>query len=135
MGRIRSKDTIPELKVRSLIHRLGYRFRLHRSDLPGSPDMVFTGRKKVIFVHGCFWHRHAGCRKGKLPKSNLIYWKSKLVANKKRDVANRTRLESQGWFVLVVWQCELKRQEELKDRLIQFLEHNTPSRPGKGQQK
>jgi DNA mismatch endonuclease (patch repair protein) len=122
MARISGKNTGPEIAVRSLIHKLGYRFRLYSKDLPGRPDLVFAGRKKAIFVHGCFWHGHKGCAKGKLPKSNLDYWKPKLKRNKNRDAENRRLLESRGWSVLVLWQCELKNEGALKDRIIEFLE-------------
>lgn len=122
MSRIRGKDTTPELSIRSLIHRLGYRYILYSKKLPGRPDLVFSGRKKVIFVHGCFWHGHKGCPKGKLPKSNLEYWMPKLERNKKRDSDNRRMLEDQGWSVLVVWQCELKNTDVLKKRIVGFLE-------------
>jgi DNA mismatch endonuclease, patch repair protein len=122
MSRIRGKNTVPELKVRSLIHGLGYRFRLHSKTLPGKPDLVFPGRKKIIFVHGCFWHSHSGCPKGKPPKSNLDFWLNKLEANKRRDAQARRSLRSQGWQVLTVWQCQLKHMELLADRIVAFLE-------------
>jgi DNA mismatch endonuclease (patch repair protein) len=121
MGSIRSQDTIPELQIRSLIHRLGFRFRVHSKKLPGRPDIVFSKHKKIILVHGCFWHRHADCSKGKLPKTNLDYWKPKLQRNKQRDAMNRRELESQGWRVLVIWQCELKKLNVLTKRIIRFL--------------
>jgi DNA mismatch endonuclease (patch repair protein) len=121
MSRIRGKDTVPELKVRSLIHKLGYRFRLHSKTLPGKPDLVFSGRKKIIFVHGCFWHGHEGCPKGKLPKSKLDYWEPKLSENKRRDMKALRELKAEGWKALVVWQCELKDIEKLKSRIIEFL--------------
>lgn len=122
MSLVRSKNTRPELVVRSLVHRLGYRYRLHLKRLPGCPDLVFGGRKKVVFVHGCFWHGHRDCPKGKLPKSNLEYWKPKLKRNKKRDLANQDKLGSKGWAALVVWQCELKDLEILSTRIAEFLE-------------
>ena len=122
MGRIRGKNTSPELAVRSLIHKLGYRYKLYSKDLPGRPDMVFVRQKKVIFVHGCFWHGHKGCPKGKLPKSNLDYWKPKLKRNKKRDSQNQQMLESERWKVLTVWQCEVKNKENLRNRVTEFLE-------------
>ncbi len=121
MSRIYGKDTNPELVVRSMVHKLGYRYRLHSKKLPGKPDLVFSKRKKVMFVHGCFWHGHRGCRKGKLPKSNLDYWVPKIEQNKKRDAKNRRKLKSEGWDVLVVWQCELKNVEALKKRIVDFL--------------
>ena len=121
MRRIRSQDTNPELALRSLIHRLGYRFRLHRKDLPGRPDIVFPGRRKVIFAHGCFWHQHSGCREGRIPSSRLEYWGPKLSRNKIRDAANQARLEEEGWQVLVVWECELKGGAALTKKLKRFL--------------
>lgn len=124
MGRIRSTDTKPELAVRSLIHRLGYRFRLHRKDLPGKPDIVFPGRQKVIFVHGCFWHQHPGCREGRVPSSRIGYWGPKLRKNRARDAENQARLREQGWDCLIVWECRLKNREHLTKRLQRFLEKN-----------
>lgn len=126
MSRIRGKDTSPELKVRSLLHNLGYRYRLHSKKLPGCPDLVFSSRKKVIFIHGCFWHGHKGCKKGRLPKSRLEYWEPKIKANRKRDAANARKLKRDEWNVLVVWQCELKNIETLKDKLISFLNAQSP---------
>jgi DNA mismatch endonuclease (patch repair protein) len=108
MRAIRSKGMRPELAVRSLVHRLGYRFRLHRKDLPGKPDLVFPSRRKVIFVHGCFWHSHHGCKVAHMPKSNVAYWGPKLARNQQRDQAAQSGLEKQGWQFLVLWECELK---------------------------
>lgn len=122
MSRVRSKDTGPELAVRRLIYGMGYRYRLHARRLPGTPDLVFWGRKKVIFVHGCFWHGHAKCRHARLPKSRIEYWKEKIVANKKHDAAVRRKLRNLGWRALVVWQCELKLPEHLMEKLSEFLE-------------
>jgi DNA mismatch endonuclease (patch repair protein) len=121
MRAIRSKDTSPEVALRSLVHRLGYRFRLHRKDLPGRPDLVFPGRRKVIFAHGCFWHQHPGCREGRIPGSRLDYWEPKLKRNQIRDAANIAQLEAQGWKVLVVWECELKDAASLGRVLKRFL--------------
>ena len=121
MRRIRSKDTNPELDLRSLIHRLGYRFRLHRKDLPGRPDIVFPGVRKVIFMHGCFWHQHPSCREGRIPGSRVDYWRPKLARNLIRDAANQGRLEEQGWKVLVIWECELKDIAAVKKTVKQFL--------------
>jgi len=121
MRQIRSKDTQPELALRSLIHGLGYRFRLHRKDLPGHPDLVFPGRRKVIFAHGCFWHQHSECREGRIPSSRLDYWVPKLRRNQIRDAANQALLEKQGWRVLVIWECELKGFKSLTTRLKRFL--------------
>ena len=120
MSRIGSKHTKPELAVRSLLHGLGYQFRLHRSGLPGKPDIVFVGRRKAIFVHGCFWHGH-DCKIGKLPKSNLDFWLPKIERNRERDRQNRSELEQIGWQVDVVWQCELKQLPEFRDRIAEFL--------------
>jgi len=120
MRAIRSKDTLPEMTVRSLVHRLGYRFRLHRQDLPGKPDLVFSVRRKVIFVHGCFWHSHA-CKSGLIPKSNRDFWLPKLRANKARDKKNIEALTQQGWRALVIWQCELKDSRAVGLRIKRFL--------------
>ncbi|HZY61583.1 MAG TPA: DNA mismatch endonuclease Vsr [Edaphobacter sp.] len=120
MRAIRGKDTLPELEVRSIIHRLGYRFRLHRSDLPGKPDLVFPARRKVIFVHGCFWHSH-NCKGGLIPKSNRDFWLPKLRQNKLRDQKNIETLAQQGWSALVIWQCELKDKHSLVRRVKRFL--------------
>ncbi len=121
MQRIKGRDTRPELRVRKLVHGMGYRYRLHRKDLPGKPDLVFAPRRKVIFVHGCFWHQHRGCRAGRMPASNLDYWGPKLCRNLERDNMARTMLEQAGWDVLVVWDCETKDLEELSSRLDSFL--------------
>lgn len=122
MSRIRGKDTSPEMKVRSLVHRLGYRYRLHYEKLPGKPDLAFPIRKKVIFIHGCFWHGHEGCSKGRLPKSNLEYWEPKIARNKERDRENMKSISSDGWRILTVWQCELKNTESSEKRIVIFLE-------------
>ena len=121
MQRIRSKDTKPELLVRRLVYGMGYRYRLHRKDLPGNPDMVFPGRRKVIFVHGCFWHQHEACNHGHIPKSNKSYWIPKLERTKKRDAENVRKLSEIGWHTFVVWECEIKDIEVLKARLVLFL--------------
>ena len=121
MAAVRQKDTWPEVSVRRLLHRKGYRYRLHRRDLPGRPDLVFGPRRKVIFVHGCFWHGH-GCSKGKLPKSRLQYWEPKIEANRQRDSRNVTSLEESGWRVCIVWQCEFANMDSLTTRLVDFLE-------------
>lgn len=121
MARVHSKDTRPEKAVRSLLHAMGYRFRLHRSDLPGSPDITLPGRGVVIFVHGCFWHGHKCKRGDRVPKSNTDYWIKKRTRNMLRDKQNKKDLESLGWKVLVVWECELKDLSALKKKLIAFL--------------
>ena len=128
MQAVRTKDTGPEWAVRRLLHSLGYRYRLHRKDLPGKPDLVFPCRKKTIFVHGCFWHAH-DCRFGRPPKSRLDYWIPKLKQNKKRDTKNRLRLEVLGWQVLTVWQCEIEDLDALTAKLCDYLDGNTYSLP------
>lgn len=121
MATIRKTNTKPELIVRRLAHRLGYRFRLHRRDLPGTPDLVFPGRKKVIFVHGCFWHRH-GCDAGrKHPAKNLQYWAPKLQRNQERDTRNLAALDEAGWRSLVLWECQLGDLDAVADRIRDFL--------------
>lgn len=121
MSKIKGKDTSPELTVRKLVYSLGYRYRLHDKKLPGKPDLVFRGRKKVIFVHGCFWHYH-NCKKGKPPKSNESYWLPKLERNKLRDLENTAQLEKLGWGIMIIWQCQLKDQQELEIAVKNFLE-------------
>ena len=120
MRAIRGRDTLPEIAVRSLTHKLGYRFRLHRQDLPGRPDLVFPARHKVIFVHGCFWHSHA-CKTGLIPKSNRDFWIPKLWRNKVRDKENIDALKQLGWDALVIWQCELKDAPALRRKVTRFL--------------
>lgn len=121
MSRIRDRDTKPELAVRRLAHRMGYRFRLHRRDLTGSPDLVFPGRRKVIFVHGCYWHRHPGCRFAYSPKSNVDFWNEKFSSNVARDTTVISQLESEGWDSLVIWECEVIDAEKLAARLLAHL--------------
>lgn len=123
MSGIRGKDTKPEIAVRKLAHRLGYRFRLHRRDLPGSPDLVFPGRRKVVFVHGCFWHRHPGCRFAYNPKSNVQTWQTKFDTNVARDARVRSELDQLGWGVLTIWECETTDLEMLADKLTKFLDN------------
>lgn len=125
MSLVRGKDTAPELVVRRIAHRLGYRFRLHDKKLPGRPDLVFAGRKKVIFVHGCFWHAHEGCAKARPPKSRRDYWVPKLRENKKRDLRNLSAIRSLGWKPLIVWQCELKKRERVVRKIDRFLGNTT----------
>lgn len=108
MSTVRGFDTEPELLVRRALHRNGYRFRLHRSDLPGKPDIVLPSRRVVVLVHGCFWHRHPGCKKATLPRQNSTFWKAKLNGNKARDVRVVKKLTALGWKVIVVWECERK---------------------------
>ena len=124
MKRIRSTETRPEIQVRKLVRSLGYSgYRLHRKDLPGKPDIAFIGRKKAIFVHGCFWHQHPdpGCLDGRLPKSRQDYWLPKLERNQKRDATAFNQLTEAGWTVLVIWECELRRETELSKRIQKFL--------------
>jgi len=120
MASVGTKDTCAEMSVRRLVHGMGYRYILHRSDLPGRPDLAFPSRRKVIFVHGCFWHGHH-CRYGRLPKSRRGYWEPKIETNKHRDKKQRQELTRQGWRVLVIWQCQLKKPEWLGARIKDFL--------------
>ena len=123
MQAIRGKNTGPELAVRRIVHRLGYRYRLHKKGLPGRPDLVFARRKKVIFVHGCFWHAH-DCRYGRAPESRQDYWLPKLKRNRERDIENKADLESLGWEVLTVWECQIKEKDktDLVHLLTSFLD-------------
>jgi DNA mismatch endonuclease (patch repair protein) len=121
MSRIRNKDTGPELVVRSLAHRLGYRFRLHRRDLPGSPDMVFPGRRKVVFVHGCYWHRHPGCRLAYVPKSNVEFWTQKFESNVIRDAKSLATLKEVGWDATIIWECEVADPDYVAACLFEHL--------------
>jgi DNA mismatch endonuclease (patch repair protein) len=121
MQSVKTKDTVPEQLVRKALFAAGYRYRLHRKDLPGKPDIVFPSRKKAIFVHGCFWHGH-GCSKGKLPKSRIGYWGPKIEANRQRDDRNVEFLQAAGWDVLVVWQCELADRIAAFERIARFVD-------------
>lgn len=121
MAKVRGKNTKPELLVRSTVHRMGFRFRLHRKDLPGRPDLVLAKHRKVIFVHGCFWHGHEQCSRSRRPTSNKEFWREKLVKNKERDEANIEKLRGLGWTVLVIWECETKRPDLFESKLKQFL--------------
>lgn len=120
MSRMRGANTKPELAVRSLLHRMGYRFRLHRRDLPGTPDIVLPGRNTIVFMHGCFWHGHV-CKRTKMPKSRVGYWNEKIDANRLKDARNRRKLKALGWNVVVVWECELKRPNQLAEKLRQAI--------------
>ena len=122
MAAIRGRNTKPEMIVRSLAHRMGYRFRLHRKDLPGRPDLVFSGRRKVIFVHGCFWHRHPRCRYATTPVTRPEFWKNKLDGNRERDLRVQRELRKIGWEVLVVWECQTRDLERLEQRLRAYLD-------------
>jgi len=123
MRKIKSKGMQPEMRVRSLVHGMGFRFRLHRKDLPGKPDLVFPSRKKIIFVHGCFWHQHpsSACKIVRQPKSNLDYWRPKLDGNIQRDKDHGKKLNDLGWSVLVVWECETVDLVRLQRKIKQFL--------------
>lgn len=121
MARVKGKNTAPELIVRRLVHAGGFRFRLHRRDLPGSPDLVFPRYRAVIFVHGCFWHRHEGCSRTTTPKTRTAFWNNKFEANVARDARVAAELEQQGWRVLVLWECETKNPGHLADRVNVFL--------------
>lgn len=127
MAAVRSTDTKPEMLVRRLVHRLGYRFRLHRKDLPGKPDLVFPGRRAVVFVHGCYWHGHDCKRGARMPKTNVDYWTGKIGRNRERDEASVSALEATGWRVLIIWECEMKDSDVLAGRLQGFL--GWPSSP------
>jgi DNA mismatch endonuclease, patch repair protein len=120
MSRVKGRDTAPEIAVRRMFHALGYRYRLHVKSLPGKPDIVFGPRKKVVFVHGCFWHGHK-CQKGRLPKSNTAFWNAKIATNKARDHRHKKSLNAAGWQVLVVWQCHLKNPLAVQRRIVDFL--------------
>lgn len=121
MGRVRSKKSKPEIVVRRLVHSLGFRYRLHRTDLPGCPDLVFSSRKKVVFIHGCYWHRHDGCPNTRLPESRLDFWQPKLEANRVRDERNLRRLRAHGWRILIFRECQVKDLERLRRRITRFL--------------
>jgi DNA mismatch endonuclease, patch repair protein len=122
MASVKSADTGPEMTLRRLLHALGYRYRLHHAHLPGRPDLAFPARRKVIFVHGCFWHRHEGCRYAGLPKTRPEFWQAKFDSNEARDKRNRKELQRLGWKSMVVWQCELQAPEKVLRRVIRFLE-------------
>ena len=133
MARIRGRDTRPELIVRRTAHAMGYRFRLHRRDLPGTPDIVFPARRKVIFVHGCFWHRHVGCKRTTTPKSRTDYWSAKFARNVERARRNLAELERKGWEALVLWECETRSPLVVGSTLSEFLGppgSESGSRPG-----
>ncbi|MCF3627692.1 very short patch repair endonuclease [Alphaproteobacteria bacterium LMO-S08] len=123
MSRVRGRDTKPEMTVRRMVHGMGYRYRLHGKGLPGKPDLVFRPKRKVMFVHGCFWHRHPDpeCPLARMPKSRLDFWKPKLDGNRERDIRTQRKLEDQGWNVMVVWECQLRDREALGARIREFL--------------
>lgn len=134
MAKVRGRDTTPELRVRRIAHALGARFRLHRRDLPGTPDLVFPRRKLALFVHGCFWHRHQGCRYATSPKTRSEFWSRKFEANMARDGRNERDLRSRGWRVEVIWECETRNPLVLADRLraILLLDTVNPSETDAG---
>ena len=121
MRQVKGRDTSPEKIVRSLLHRRGYRFRLQRDDLPGKPDIVLPRFKTVVFVNGCFWHRHSGCKRATTPATNVDYWQTKISRNVARDARNQAELEKMGWRVVIVWECELKDKTTLEKRLDDYL--------------
>lgn len=138
MAGIRGKDTLPEIRVRQALFAAGYRFRLHRKDLPGRPDIVLPGRRVAVFVHGCFWHGHEVCRFAKIPSTRPDFWRQKFEANRKRDTAAADALAASGWRVLVIWEClvrSMKNQSELKAVLADWIEssesHGALSATGK----
>jgi DNA mismatch endonuclease, patch repair protein len=122
MARVRSKNSRPELFVRKLVYALGYRYRLHQRDLPGSPDLVFRPRQRVIFVHGCFWHRHAKCALARMPKSRVDFWSEKLEGNRRRDERNKRALAREGWRVLTIWECQVRDASRLEAKIRRFLD-------------
>lgn len=122
MQAVRSKNTRPELLVRRLLHANGYRYRLHSKKLPGCPDLVFPGRKKVLFIHGCWWHGHDCQRGSRVPKTNVVYWTKKVVRNRNRDADSRKQLEAEGWKVLAIWECQLNDESSVLMQLVQFLD-------------
>lgn len=133
MSAVRSKDTKPEMTVRRIAHELGFRFRLHRADLPGRPDIVFPGRHAVVFVHGCWWHGHTCARGARVPKANRDYWIAKVTRNKRRDESVIARLQAEGWRVLVVWECEINDRDALARTLKDFLVVRPSSLDPRGQ--
>lgn len=128
MSRIRGYDTEPELTVRSIVHRMGYRFRLHRKDLPGNPDIVLPRHRKVIFIHGCFWHGHKGCARSKRPGTNVSFWQNKLDKNIKRDKRQQRELRNLGWKYLIIWQCELNKPNRMQNKVKRFLNKQVQKR-------
>lgn len=126
MSLVRAKDTKPEMRVRKLIHSMGYRYRLHARDLPGCPDLVFRKRRKVIFIHGCFWHQHNCAMGNRMPKSRIEFWREKLLGNKERDINNRRQLKARGWSILIIWECQTASTQLylLRTRIARFLDRN-----------
>ncbi len=135
MRRVKSKNTKPEVRVRSALHRMGYRFRLHRKDLPGNPDLVLPKHRTAVFVHGCFWHQHPGCRKATIPQNNREYWERKLGRNVERDRRSERELDALGWRVVKLWECEMPREDEalretLRLTLARVPSEAPPAKPG-----
>ena len=122
MKRVKQRDTAPELIVRKILFAAGYRYRVHRRDLPGSPDIVFPGRRKVIFVNGCFWHGHQNCSRASLPKTRFQYWKDRILKNRERDARSIAALEKLGWAVDTIWECQTRDMASLEERLARFLD-------------
>jgi DNA mismatch endonuclease, patch repair protein len=127
MALIKGKDTKPEMQLRRHLHRLGYRYRLHRRELPGKPDIVFPTRRRLIYVHGCFWHQHRNCKVAHLPKSRSDYWAEKFRRNTERDAQNLAAAHALGWETMVVWECELRNTSTLEEAVVRFL--GAPGRP------
>ncbi len=125
MSRVHGKNTMPERVVRSMIHRMGYRFRLHHKDLPGKPDIVLPRHRCVVFVHGCFWHQHKGCKRASMPQSNVAYWENKFCRNVQRDQRHRRDLRKLGWRVITIWECELRAPDKLAMRLLREIQGST----------
>ena len=124
MRAVHDRDTKPEMRVRQIVHALGYRFRLHRKDLPGKPDLTFPRLKKVVFVNGCFWHQHPKCKRASMPISNVQFWRAKLAQNVERDAQHLAALKAAGWRALVVWECQLRKEDRLQRRLYRFLKES-----------
>jgi DNA mismatch endonuclease (patch repair protein) len=125
---VKSKDTSAEIEIRRITWGLGFRYKLHRRDLHGVPDLVFSGKRKLIFVHGCFWHGHDCARGSRVPKSNREYWVAKIARNKARDSANQEALRKDGWEIMIVWECEIKNKAVVSENIHRFLANTTPNR-------
>lgn len=125
MSKISCKDTKPEILVRRILHKMGFRYRLHVNDLPGTPDIVLPRHKKIIFVHGCFWHGHEGCNRSKRPKTNVDFWNQKIDGNIERDEKTKEELEEMGWKVLVIWQCQTRDLESLEQIILKFMSESS----------
>lgn len=123
MSRVKGSNTKPEIAVRKLLHAMGFRFRLHGKKLPGKPDIVLPRHRKAVFVNGCLWHGHIGCKRSKRPSSNVEFWQTKISANMERDARDNRELNNLGWKVLVVWTCEIRNKELLEEKLKRFMEN------------